>query len=48
MNIHNCTVDVIRVIAMFGVIFDHYLQQSNCNLLINIGLWIGGGCPKNL
>lgn len=42
MKIYDYTLDMVRVIAMFGVILDHYLQQSYFKLLINSGLWIGG------
>lgn len=39
----NYNLDWIRVIAMTGVITDHYTSLFNCNWLRNIGLQIGGG-----
>lgn len=42
MEERNYTIDLIRVIALLGVIIDHYLQQSECKQLINIGLCAGG------
>lgn len=38
----NNNLDWIRVIAMTGVIADHYTVLFDCNWLVNIGLQIGG------
>ena len=38
----NYTIDFIRVLAMMGVISDHYLQRTSSNILINTGLCMGG------
>lgn len=40
--IHKSTFDIIRVIAMTGVVADHYLQMSGNNYLVNTGLQWGG------
>lgn len=40
----NYTLDIIRVLAMVGVVFDHYLQRSDDYSIINTGLWTGGVC----
>lgn len=37
------TLDYIRVIAMVGVITDHYMQYTHVDWLVNSGLQIGGG-----
>lgn len=34
--------DVVRVIAMLGVVADHFLQMTGKETLVNIGLFLGG------
>ena len=43
MTNRNYVLDVIRIIALLGVVCDHYLQSSGCNVLIDSGLCMGGG-----
>ena len=43
MKNRNIALDVIRVVAMSGVILDHYLCMLGSNMLTNIGLCMGGG-----
>ena len=40
------SLDWIRVIAMFGVVFDHYICNIGHKVLNNIGLQMGGDCLK--
>lgn len=42
MKQRNYSLDWIRVIAMFGVMFDHYICSFGSKILNNIGLQIGG------
>lgn len=39
----NLNLDLIRVIAMCGVLLDHYMWVFNSNVMSNIGLQMGGG-----
>lgn len=39
----NCNLDWIRVIAMIGVVADHYTGLFDYKWLVNSGLQIGGG-----
>ena len=43
MKVSRFTLDIIRVVAMIGVVTDHYLQMVRDNDLINTGLYMGGG-----
>ena len=43
MKVSRFTLDIIRVVAMIGVVTDHYLQMVRDNYLINTGLYMGGG-----
>ena len=38
----NSTLNIIRVIAMTGIVADHYLQASGNLILVNTGLQWGG------
>lgn len=38
------TLDWIRVIAMIGVVLDHYLQSTGVTILVQLGLQLGGAC----
>lgn len=42
MKVSRFTLDIIRVVAMIGVVTDHYLQMTRDNDLINTGLYMGG------
>ena len=42
MNISSYTLNVIRVIAMTGIVADHYFQASGIPILVNTGLQWGG------
>lgn len=42
MTNRNYVLDVIRIIALLGVVCDHYLQSSGRNVLIDSGLCMGG------
>lgn len=38
----NKSLDIIRVIAMTGIVTDHYFQVSGIPVLVNTGLYLGG------
>lgn len=40
---HNYKLDCIRVLAMVGILFDHYISSFGSNRLNNIGLQVGVG-----
>ena len=42
MNISSSTLNIIRVIAMTGIIADHYFQASGVPILVSTGLQMGG------
>ena len=48
MNISSYTLNIIRVIAMAGIVADHYFQASRIPILVNTGLQWGGGIPDGL
>lgn len=40
--ISKSTLDIIRVIAMTGIVADHYFQASGIPVLVSTGLqWVG-------
>lgn len=41
--ISKSTLNIIRVIAMTGIVADHYFQASGIPILANTGLHLGGG-----
>ena len=41
--VSNNALDIIRVIAMTGIVADHYFQASGIPILANTGLHLGGG-----
>lgn len=43
-NKHIITLDYIRVVALAGVVFDHWLQRFTNTVLYYSGLWMGGVC----
>lgn len=42
--ISKSSLDIVRVLAMTGVVADHFLQMSGYKLLVNTGLCWGGVC----
>lgn len=44
----NLNLDLIRVMAMCGVLLDHYMWIFNSTVMSNIGLQMGGGKRRNI
>lgn len=43
VKIKSNALNKIRVIAMTGIVMDHFLQASGGTILANTGLYMGGG-----
>ena len=48
MNASSSILNIIRVIAMTGIIADHYFQASGIPILVNSGLYMGGGISNGV
>lgn len=48
MKASSSTLNIIRVIAMTGIVADHNLQASGNSILVNTGLQMGGGIPDGI
>jgi len=48
MKVSSSTLNIVRVVAMAGIVADHYLQASGIPILVNTGLQWGGGIPDGL
>ena len=41
-KVSSATLDTIRVVAMSGILLDHFLQSTGVAYLTNTGLFLGG------
>lgn len=41
-TVSNDALDIVRVMAMTGVVADHYLMSTGCTWLFNNGRFLGG------